>query len=77
MAPCALSVVSPFASRAEGKTGFVTEDKTDYSPVVEPAPPAEQQHERRQARAFLAGVWSFWLYALVIAGVVALVIWLV
>jgi hypothetical protein len=55
----------------------VAEDKTDYSPVVEPAPPAEQRHERRQARAFLAGVWSFWIYALVIAGIVAVVIWLV
>ena len=53
------------------------DDKTDYSPVVDPAPPAEQRHERRQARAFLAGVWSFWIYALVIAGIVALVIWLV
>jgi hypothetical protein len=54
----------------------VAEDKTDYSPVVEQAPPAEQRHERRQARAFLFGAWSFWLYALVIAGIVALVIWL-
>jgi hypothetical protein len=50
--------------------------KTDYSPVREPAPPAEQRHERRQARTFLLGAWSFWLYALAIAGVVALVIWL-
>ena len=54
----------------------MAEDKTDYSPVVEPATPAEQRHERRQARAFLVGAWSFWLYALVIAGIVALVIWL-
>jgi hypothetical protein len=52
-------------------------DKTDYSPVREPAPTAEQQHERRQARTFLTGVWSFWVYALVLAGVVALVMWLV
>ena len=72
-----LSVVSPFPSRAAGNTGIVPEDKTDYSPVVEQAPPAEQRHERRQARAFLLGAWSFWLYALVIAGIVALVIWLV
>ncbi len=55
----------------------MAEEKTDYSPLREPAPPAEQRHERRQARAFLAGVWSFWFYALVIAGIVALVIWLV
>jgi hypothetical protein len=55
----------------------VAEDKTDYSPVVDPAPPAEQRQERRQARAFLVGAWSFWVYALVIAGIVALVIWLV
>ncbi len=55
----------------------MAEEKTDYSPVVEPAPPAEQRHERRQARAFLAGASSFWIYALVIAGIVALVIWLV
>jgi hypothetical protein len=53
------------------------DDKTDYSPVVEPAPSAEQRHERRQARAFLAGASSFWLYALVVAGIVALAIWLV
>jgi hypothetical protein len=53
------------------------DDKTDYSPVVEPAPPAEQRHERRQARSFLAGASSFWHYALVVVGIVALVIWLV
>jgi hypothetical protein len=76
-AACFSSVVGPFRSRVEGNTATVADDKTDYSPVVDPAPPAEQRHERRQARAFLAGVWSFWIYALVIAGIVALVIWLV
>jgi hypothetical protein len=55
----------------------MADDKTDYSPVVEPAPPAEQRHERRQARAFILGAHTFWLYALVLAGIVALVIWLV
>ena len=63
---------------AGGSAGRLTSVsvKTDYSPVREPAPPAEQRHERRQARTFLLGAWTFWLYALAIAGVVALVIWL-
>jgi hypothetical protein len=74
---CTLQCSGRLRAPWAGNTADVADDKTDYSPVVDPAPPAEQRHERRQARAFLVGAWSFWIYALVIAGIVALVIWLV
>jgi hypothetical protein len=50
-------------------------EKTDYSPVREPAPGPERRRERRFARVFVLGAHAFWLYALVVAGIVALVIW--
>jgi hypothetical protein len=51
-------------------------EKTDYSPVREPAPAPEQRRERRLARAFVLGAHAFWLYALLLAAVIALLIWL-
>ena len=52
-------------------------EKTDYSPVRDPAPGPEQKRERRFARTFLLGAHSFWLYALLLAAVIVLVIYLV
>ena len=51
-------------------------EKTDYSPVVEETGDAEKRRERRKWEAFLGGAHSFWLYALVLAGIVLLVRWL-
>ncbi|HSK14675.1 MAG TPA: hypothetical protein VK915_00765 [Gaiellaceae bacterium] len=51
-------------------------EKTDYSPVRERAPAPEQKRERRLTKAFVLGAHAFWLYALVVAGVIALLIWL-
>lgn len=51
-------------------------EKTDYSPVVEQAPEPEKRRQHRFARAFVLGAHSFWIYALALAGVVALAVWL-
>jgi len=59
-----------------GTANEVPDDKTDYSPVREPMPEAEQRHERRLARAFVFGAHSFWIYAMLLAGVIVLVIYL-
>ena len=45
-------------------------EQTDYSPVVEEAGPAEKRRERRKWAALLGGAQLFWLYALVLAGIV-------
>ena len=57
------------ASSAE-KLPLMVEQKTDYSPVVEETGEAEKRRERRKWGAFLAGAHLFWIYALVLAGVV-------
>jgi hypothetical protein len=54
---------------------FVAE-KTDYSPVEEPAGEAEKRRRRRKFWAVVGGAHIFWLYAVALAGIVALVIWL-
>jgi hypothetical protein len=51
-------------------------EKTDYSPVVEEAGEAEKSRERRKWSAVLLGSHLFWIYALVLAGVILLVIYL-
>jgi choline-glycine betaine transporter len=51
-------------------------EKTDYSPVTEHAPEAEAKRERRTWTAFVWGVHAFWIYALVVAGIILLVIYL-
>jgi hypothetical protein len=51
-------------------------EKTDYSPVVEETGDAEKRRERRKWEAFLWGAHAFWVYALVLAGIVLLVLWL-
>jgi hypothetical protein len=51
-------------------------DKTDYSPVVEDAGDAERRREHRKWWAVLGGAHVFWIYALVLAGIILLVIYL-
>jgi hypothetical protein len=51
-------------------------EKTDYSPVVEETGDAEKRRERRKWEALLRGAHAFWVYALVLAGIVLLVLWL-
>ena len=51
-------------------------EKTDYSPVVEETGDAEKRRERRKWETFLWGSHAFWVYALVLAGIVLLVLWL-
>jgi hypothetical protein len=52
------------------------ERKADYSPVVEETGDAENRREVRKWKAFLWGALVFWIYALVLAGIVILVLWL-
>ncbi len=51
-------------------------EKTDYSPVREPMPEPEKQRERRLTRAFVLGAHAFWIYALLLAALIVLLIWL-
>jgi hypothetical protein len=51
-------------------------EKTDYSPVTERAPEAERRKERRTWAPFLLGFHAFWIYAIVVAGIILLVIYL-
>lgn len=51
-------------------------EKPDYSPVVEEPRPAEAERERRLARPFVLGAYSFLFYALIVAAIIGLVIWL-
>jgi hypothetical protein len=51
-------------------------EKADYSPVVEEAGEAEKRRERRKWGALLGGAHLFWLYALLLAGIV-LILYLV
>jgi hypothetical protein len=61
--------------RGVGDRQRVTE-KTDYSPVVEESGGAEKRREQRKWEASLWGAHAFWIYALVLAGIVLLVLWL-
>jgi hypothetical protein len=65
-----------FRARPAGTAYEVADDKTDYSPVRDPMPEAEQRHERRLTRAFVFGAYTFWIYAMLLAGVIILVIYL-
>jgi hypothetical protein len=51
-------------------------EKTDYSPVREPMPEAESRRQRRLGRAFFLGAHAFWVYAVLLAGIILLVIYL-
>jgi hypothetical protein len=51
-------------------------EKTDYSPIDESAGEAEKRRERRKFWAIFGGAHVFWLYAVLVAGIVLLVIWL-
>jgi hypothetical protein len=65
------------ATRGPGKPVKVVADKKDYSPVVtEPTGKAHAYRARRKWRAFLWGAHAFWIYALVLAGLVLLGIYL-
>jgi hypothetical protein len=63
------------SSLARGQANSMTE-KTDYSPVVDEAGEAEKSRERRKWRAVLGGAHVFWVYALILAGIILLVIYL-
>lgn len=65
-----------FPKPSSGHPNLVTE-KPDYSPLVEKPQPAEAERERRLARPFVLGAYSFLIYALILAAIVGLVIWLV
>jgi hypothetical protein len=49
-------------------------EKTDYSPVTERAPEAEAKRERRVWSTVFWSVHALWIYALVLAGVIVLLI---
>jgi hypothetical protein len=51
-------------------------EKRDYSPVTEPSSDAESRRERRLFWTIFAGAHAFWLYAVLLAGVILLVIYL-
>jgi hypothetical protein len=51
-------------------------EKTDYSPVVDEAGEAEKARERRKWAAVLGGAHVFWIYAVALAAVILLVIYL-
>jgi hypothetical protein len=51
-------------------------EKTDYSPVVEEGGEAERRRERRRWGALLAGARVFWIYAVILAGMILPVIYL-
>jgi hypothetical protein len=51
-------------------------DKSDYSPVIEPTGDVEKRREGRKWKAFLWGAHAFWIYALLLGVIVALVLWL-
>ena len=59
------------ASAAE-RISLMVEEKTDYSPVVEETGAAEKRRERRKWGAFLAGAHLFWIYALVLGMILAI-----
>jgi hypothetical protein len=50
----------------------MVEEKTDYSLVVEETGEAEKRRERRKWGAFLAGAHVFWIYALILGVLLAL-----
>jgi hypothetical protein len=50
----------------------MVEKRTDYSPFVEERGEAEERRERRQWGAFLAGAQLFWIYALILGAILAL-----
>jgi hypothetical protein len=51
-------------------------EKTDYSPVTERAPEAEVKRKRRVWSTVFWSVHALWIYALVVAGIVLLVLYL-
>ncbi len=51
-------------------------EKTDYSPVTERPPEPEAERERRTWTAFLGAAHAFWIYAVVVAAIILLVVYL-
>jgi hypothetical protein len=50
----------------------MVEKRTDYSPFVEEIGEAEERRGRRKWGAFLAGAHLFWIYALILGAILAL-----
>ncbi len=50
--------------------------ETDYSPVVEEQSEVEEQRQRRRLLPALAFTWGFLAFALALAGVILLVVYL-
>ena len=51
-------------------------EKTDYSPVIEESGNAGERRERRKWRALAGGAHAFWIYVLLLAGIILLFIYL-
>ena len=47
-------------------------EKTDYSPLIEEAGDAEKRRQRRKMGDLLGGAHLFWINALILAGIVVL-----
>jgi hypothetical protein len=52
-------------------------EKTAYSPVVEEAGEAEERRARRKWGALLGGAHLFWIYAVALAAIILLVVYVV
>jgi hypothetical protein len=70
MAPRRLSLAEEFDRIRRPGNREPLEETTDYSSVVEEAGEAEKRRERRKWGALLGGAHLFWLYALLLAGIV-------
>jgi hypothetical protein len=46
-------------------------EKTDYSPVVEETGEAEKRRQRRKWGAFFTGAHVFWIYAVIVGAILA------
>jgi hypothetical protein len=60
-----------FRSRSIGKIIPMAE-KTDYRPVAEKTGETEKRRKRRKWGAFLAGAHLFWVYALILGAILAM-----
>ena len=47
-------------------------EKTDYSPLIEEDGDAEKRRQGRKWATLLGGAHLFWIYALILAGIVVL-----
>jgi hypothetical protein len=68
--------VAPRLPLSGAGKGSLVPEKTDYSPVTEHAPEAEAKRERRVWSTVFWSIHALWIYALVVAGIILLVIYL-